>query len=444
MKVLIISAETLSFSPSGPAYVAGAARAAGHTVEMFDCLPADDPIGELELCVQRFDPEVVAISIRTVSGKIVDEKAGFYTKRFDSRVAIKHMVDCIKRISTAPIVLGGSGFNYYSENWLEYLNLDYGIRGEAELSFPLYLEIMDSGGDINNVPGCAFRQNGRVSKVPRKRIQNLDQTAMPAYDLFDLEAYSQRGIPAGIFTKRGCAFRCSFCPYSSLEGTKYRLKSPRRVVDEIEHIVRGKKPMRISFCDNSFNVPKKHAESICREMIDRDLHIEWQTGALKPFGITDELCKLFEESGCVYLNLSVEAACDKMLLSMHRGYKVHQVKDALACLAKANIKSGVSIMFGAPGETPGTIKETLEVIDEYSQYLDVFVTIGLNVWTHHQRVYEDARKDGQIKDVNELFSEAHYISPDLPEEYMKELIESLHERENFAIQVNKPFSTYIE
>ncbi len=183
------------------------------------------------------------------------------------------------------------------------------------------------------------------------------------------------------------------------------------MVDEMAHIVRGKNPIRISFCDNSFNVPKKHAESICREMMDRDLHIEWQTGALKPFGITDELLELFAESGCVYLNLSVEAACDKMLLSMHRSYKTRQVKDALVCRAKANIKSGVSIMFGAPGETPETIKETLNVIDEYSHYREVFVTIGLNIWTHHQQVFEDARKDGQIKEEGELFDEAHYISP---------------------------------
>ncbi len=100
MKVLIISAETLPFAPSGPAYVAG---------------------------------------------KMVDEKAEYYTRRFDSRIAVKHMVDCIKRISTASIVCGGPGFNYYSEEWLEYLDLYYGIRGEAECSFPLCLAMMDSG-----------------------------------------------------------------------------------------------------------------------------------------------------------------------------------------------------------------------------------------------------------------------------------------------------------
>jgi hypothetical protein len=48
MKVLIISANILPASPSGPAYVAGAALDAGHTVEVFESLFAQDLAGELE------------------------------------------------------------------------------------------------------------------------------------------------------------------------------------------------------------------------------------------------------------------------------------------------------------------------------------------------------------------------------------------------------------
>lgn len=86
MNVLIISANTFRFSPSGPAYVAGAARDVGHTVEVFDCLWVEDPIPELEEHISRFKPDVIGISIRTVAGKIVDENAEFHTKPFDARI----------------------------------------------------------------------------------------------------------------------------------------------------------------------------------------------------------------------------------------------------------------------------------------------------------------------------------------------------------------------
>ena len=142
----------------------------------------------------------------------------------------------------------------------------------------------------------------------------------------------------------------------------------------------------------------------------------------------------------MYLNVSVEAASDKMLESMHRGYTAQKVKEALDCLAKSDIPTGISIMFGAPGETPETINETLHVVDEYAPHMEVFVTIGLNLWTHHQQVLQDASRDGQLNQDTELFDEAHYISPDLPEGFMIDLIETLHTRKRYGVQVNKRFA----
>jgi radical SAM superfamily enzyme YgiQ (UPF0313 family) len=442
MRVLIISANTFSCSPSGPAYVAGAARDAGHTVEVFDCMFAQDPMRELKEHVARLEPDVVGISIKSVAGKIVDASTEFHTRPFDARVPVKEMVDCLKRITQAHIVLGGCGFNYYGPEWLGYLDIDYGIRGEAEFSFPLYLKRLEEGQDIRSVPGCIYRENGSITKVPRERVENLDGTALPAYDLFDLDRYAERSIAAGIFTKRGCGFQCTFCPYSSLEGTRYRLKFPKRVVDEMTHVQRAWPQTTIEFCDNSFNVPKRHAEAICKEIIRRGLDVHWRTGSIKPLGFTDELCQLFRDSGCASLGLSVESASDRMLKGMRRGYTVKQVRKALTCLHESGIPFGVSLMLGAPGETPETIAETFEVIDSFPLPQWVFVTIGLNLWTRHQPVLADARRDGQLTDDRDLFNEVNYISPDLPKAYMLELIDSLKERDRYQFQVNKPYAAY--
>jgi radical SAM superfamily enzyme YgiQ (UPF0313 family) len=442
MKVMIISSNTLSFSPSGPAYVAGAALNAGHKVEVFDCLFAKDVLRELDEHLTRFNPDVIGISIRLVTGDIMDESAEFNTKRFDVRPDIKDMVDRIKQRSSAHIVLGGPGFNYYGRDWLEYLDLDYGIRGEAEFAFPLFLERLEEGGDIHSVPGCIYRKDGRIHKVPRELIQDLDATALPAYQLFDLDQYSEHNISAAIFTKRGCAFGCTFCPYRSLEGARYRLKSPTRVMDEIKHIQKAKKPKRFSFCDNSFNVPKKHAEAICQELIDGKLGVRWITGALKPLGVTEDFCRLLIEAGCEYVNLAVETASEKMLKKMGRGYKPERIKQALSSLIKSDISFGISLMFGAPGETPETIAETLDFVDSFQMPLDTWVSVGICLWTHHQKVLDDARAEGQLRDDRELFDGAYYMSPELPKEYMIELIESLGARENYTVQVNKPYAEF--
>jgi radical SAM superfamily enzyme YgiQ (UPF0313 family) len=441
MKVLIISANTFRFSPCGPAYIAGAARDAGHTVEIFDCLFAGDTVHELEEHITRFQPDIIGISIRSVTGMVQDENAEFHMKPFDTRVLVKEIVDCIKRLTAAPIVPGGSGFNYFGPDWLEYLDLDYGLRGEADFSFPEYLKRMEDGADIHTTPGCVYREGGRFVKVPREKIENLDATALPAYDLFDLDRYVAQNIAAGISTRRGCAFRCTYCPYSSLEGTRYRTKSPERVVDEMEYILKANESLTIEFCDNCSNFPLKPTIATCQEIVRRGRDIRWSTIDLKPIGVTDGFLKLLKESGCVSLSLDIAAASEKMLKSMHRGFTVEHVRESLACLSRADIPFGVTLLLGAPGETPETIAETLSVIDSFP-VPKFSVTIGINLWTHHQSMVEQLHKAGQLPEDESLFDEIHYISPELPREYMVDLINMLHERENCSVFVFKPYAGY--
>src|SRR3990170_3404792 len=167
MKVLIVSANTLPASPTGPAYVAGAALRAGHTVEVFECLFAQDVPSELIQHIQHFQPDVVGVSIRLVHGYVIDQKKRYNTRHLDLRKNVLQVVNAIRQATSAAIILGGPGFNYYAADLLEYLELDYGIRCEADFSFPLYLERLESGGDLTSIPGSVYRANGRIGKIPR-------------------------------------------------------------------------------------------------------------------------------------------------------------------------------------------------------------------------------------------------------------------------------------
>lgn len=445
MKVLIISTNSLAAAPTGPAYIAGAAMRAGHTVEVFECLFAQDMPAELKARIAQFQPDVIGISIRLVHAYIIDSTAHYNTRHLDLRENVRQVVGTVRQVTRAPIVLGGPGFNYYARDWLEYLNLDYGIRGEADRSFPLYLDRLEKGGDLSTVPGCVTRRDGQTHKAPRERVERLDDTAFPAYELFDLERYQQHGISPGILTKRGCAFRCTYCPYRSLEGARYRLKSPARVVDEIQHIQKVFPARMVMFCENNFNVPRRHAEAICREIIDRRLDVRWGTGDLRPLGITGDFCRLLRDSGCDYVNLSVESGSEAMLRSMQRGYTVADVRQALECLEKSGIPFGASLMIGAPGENPQTVEESLSLMDSYHFPLGTWVTVGICLWTPHQAVLSDARRAGQLAEdtgSSRLFEATNYLSPNLPRSYMEELIGNMRSKPGYTFQVNQPYAGF--
>jgi radical SAM superfamily enzyme YgiQ (UPF0313 family) len=184
---------------------------------------------------------------------------------------------------------------------------------------------------------------------------DLDGQALPAYDLVDWQQYAGRNITPAILTKRGCAFSCTYCPYSKLEGKRYRLKSPQRVLAEARYILQHTNSRKVMFCENNFNVPHQHAEDICKAILAEKADFQWGTGDLRPINITDNFCRLMEASGCFYANLSIESASENMLRSMKRGYTVRQVRDSLSALSKSKIPFGASLMFGAPGETPESI-----------------------------------------------------------------------------------------
>ena len=437
MKVLMISTNTLPASPSGPAYVAGALRQAGHTVDVYERLFAADPAGELAARLERFQPDVVGISIRVVHGDALDPDAPLGTRYTDLRPRVKEIVDAVRRHSTARIVLGGPGFNYYACDWMDYLNVDEGIRGEGEESFPLFLKQLETGGDISTVPGCVIRRNGEFHSVPPRPVENLNDQALPAYDLFDLPRYAEQKITPAIFTKRGCAFSCTYCPYSKLEGKHYRLKSPERVLAEVRHILQHTADQRIMFCDNSFNVPHQHAVALCRAFAAEGAGFRWGSGDIKPIGVTDEFCHLMEDSGCFYVNLAVESASEGMLKRMQRGYSARQVRESLEALCRSKVPFGASLMMGAPGETPDTIAETLGVLGDYDIPLGVWVTVGVYLWTDYQDIVAEARQAGLIKDDQQLFNGTVYLSPELPRDYLKELVASLRARKGYEVQFNK-------
>lgn len=441
MKVLIVSANSLPASPTGPAYVAGAALRAGHTVEVFECLFARDVAGELIQHIQRFQPDVVGVSIRLVHGYVIDAAAPYNTRHLDLRKNVLRVVNAIRGATAAPIILGGPGFNYYAADWLEYLQLDYGIRGEADFSFPLYLDRLATGGDLSSIPGAVFRVDGQICKTPRDTVENLDATALPAYELFDLKHYRELGVSPGIMTKRGCAFLCTYCPYRSLEGKTYRMKSPARVADEIVQVQQDPDQL-IMFCENNFNSPRHHAEAICREILARKLKVRWGTGDLRPLGITEDFCRLLRDSGCAYVNLSIESASDTMLRRMQRGYTRADVLESLETLEKSGIPYSASLMIGAPGETPQTVAESVDILERYAIPLGTWMTIGVCLWTPRQVVLADARQAGQLTDERRLFEGVNYLSPELPRNYMEGLIGTLRTKNGLSVQVNQPYAGY--
>lgn len=135
----------------------------------------------------------------------------------------------------ATIVLGGGLLTSLPREMLRWLpQVDVGVIGEAFVTFPEILEMVDSGKrDWARIPGTISRSaDGEpVMSAPRSLMHNLDDLPYPAWNLFPLEEvyfknsgvlFSEEGMLASrrldINASYGCSLICRFCYHLGIAG----------------------------------------------------------------------------------------------------------------------------------------------------------------------------------------------------------------------------------
>jgi ribosomal peptide maturation radical SAM protein 1 len=140
------------------------------------------------------------------------------------------------------ILFGGA--NMEGEMGVEYLRafsfIDFVCVGEGDLLFPLLLRTLSTNESPQNIPGLAYRVNGKVqSNSPASPLQDLDSLPVPIYqDFFD--RCKKLNLPVTplntslpLETARGCWWgekhHCTFCGLNGM-NMKFRSKSIQRVL----------------------------------------------------------------------------------------------------------------------------------------------------------------------------------------------------------------------
>ena len=416
LRVLLISANTEKLPdpvfPIGAAYMAAVAAQHGHTVDTFDLCFLDALRPALDEKIRVTRPDVVGISLRNLDSSAYPQNTSYIDD-------YKQLVDAVRELTGAPIVLGGAGFTVMPETIMEYLSADIGVVGEGEMAFPWVLQHLASGAALASTPEYECqRVNGGVCVSPVSRIKHLDLAGIPMRQRFDMDAYYQRGGALNIQTKRGCYFECVFCSYPLIEGSKVRMRTAAAVVDEIQATREEHGIRHWFFVDNIFNMPIRHAKDICEEIAARRLDIEW-SGYLNPKFIDDELCALMARSGCKAIEFGTDSGSASMIASLKKEFTPDDLRRASALCHRHHLKFCHSLIFGGPGETRQTVTETIALMDETKPTAVIAMT-GIRVLPGTEMV-QIALRDGQIDADDNLLYPKFYISPALGDELIDDI-----------------------
>jgi anaerobic magnesium-protoporphyrin IX monomethyl ester cyclase len=362
MRILLVQTPTSHLGAGERVYPLGLSRLSTLIPERYQKWGLDmnlsaDPWPDLKTALLDACPDVVALSFRNL-----DPLAGQRTSYLSSLKTSARMVRLL--VPQAKIWAGGPAFSLFGERLMrEIPEIDCGLIGEGESAFP---QMLSQPCNLASVPGLIWRKGDRLARNPAG--PRIDGDAVPEMDvdLFLPEEYCRGNkyvAAVGIEGKRGCDLQCGYCVYPRLGGRSLRLRSPEKIVDDMERLHKEHGLDVFHFTDSVLNRPVDHFEAVCGEIIRRNLQVSW-TGFFREDSLTERASQLAVRAGLAAIYFSADALTDHGLKVLSKRLTREDVVRAARITAKCGVLTMYHFLVNLPGETPAHVQEARTLLDE--------------------------------------------------------------------------------
>ena len=336
--------------PAWVAYLAGYLKAGGYQdVQFVDAMTRNLSDEEVRLRIEEIRPDIVGCTAITPS-------------IYKAQALLKVAKEVNPEIVT---VLGGiHGTFMYPQVLKEAPWIDAVVRGEGEQVLLNLVAAVESGDWMERragVKGIAYAVDGKVIATPAEPpIADLDRIN-PDWGILEWDRYMyiplNRRVAIPNFA-RGCPFTCTFCSQWKF-WRDYRIRDPKKVVDEIETLVREHQVGFFILADEEPTIHRKKFIAFCEELIERKLPVLWGINTRVTDILRDEkLLPLFRRAGLIHVSLGTEAAAQLKLERFNKETTIAQNKKAIALLRAAGIVAEAQFIVGLENETAQTLEET--------------------------------------------------------------------------------------
>ena len=359
MRVLLMSTpyplEENPIPPLSLSYLAAVLQREDIEVQILDLLVAKNSARKIRGKLEEYQPQVVGATSVTLNYPIAARNLKV-CKDFDPRIVT---------------MLGGPHASFaLKETLLRARWIDVVVIGEGERTLVELVRALEKGNDVRQVAGIAFREDNSVVKTePHPLIEDLDELPLPARNLLPLSKYRALGAPCTVVTSRGCPYRCIFCSGPRLFGRRVRFRDPKLVVNEIEQLHKEFGFVKINIVDDTFTLNHRHARAVCDEIMRRNLKFRWNVFA-RADTVTEDLLNIMKEAGCTWLLYGAESASPEILKTIKKGTTPDDIRNGTKLATKAGINVFNSFIFGLPGESPETARQSLAFARELDRDYD--------------------------------------------------------------------------
>jgi len=279
-----------------------------------------------------------------------------YTQTFTEAIEISKK---IKQVKNIPIIIGGNHISSLPKSLAQ--TMDIGVIGEGEETLKelilLFLENNVNKETLSNIDGIVFHDKDRkIITKTRKFIENIDKIPLPDRTLLN---NLNLKLDHGIFTSRGCPFKCSFCTAGNLQD-KVRYHSVERIIKEINEIIKiAPNQKHIAIADDLFAFSKTRLEEIAKAIKQEGINKKvFFSCNVRASCFDDEICKLLSEINVKIVALGLESNDEKVLKYLKGSATPEQNQKAVDICAKNNLTFLTHFIIGSEIETPENMAKT--------------------------------------------------------------------------------------
>ena len=336
--------------------------------------------------------------------------------------AVAKTLETAKRVvPDALTVTGGQHFSATALNSLQqFPEIDVIVRGEGEQTFTELVEAHRVKASFSNIKGLSYRHgNAIVHNEMRPLIENLEDLPFPGYHLvkvnmskYHFKVMGGENNPYALIEgARGCNHQCTFCTQWRHWQACWRVKSAKRIADEMAFCHHEFGSKFIWLTDDNFGAGQRPAE-IAEEIISKHLpeDVLWFVQARCDDIIRNkEILPRLRKSGLNWVLLGVENSSPQTLESYKKGITPADAKVAVRLLKDNGIFAHAMIIIGSRKDTHQTIVQLKEFANDLDPDLVMF---GILTPFPGTEVYEEAERNGWIEDRNwSHYDMIHAIMP---------------------------------
>ncbi len=253
----------------------------------------------------------------------------------------------------------------------ESLRVSEAIDLVGRKEFDYSMKEVAEGREWSTIGGISYRRDGKVYHNPdRPQLTGPELDELPfATEIYarDLD-YKKYNSPycqypyVSLYTGRGCPARCTFCLWPQVTtGHSYRTRSPENVYAEVRNMRRLFPEMReIFFDDDTFTADRERSRRIAQDL--GTLGYTWSTNSRA--NVDYETLKIMKDGGLRLFVIGYESGNEQILKNIKKGVDIRRARQFTEDCHKLGILIHGTFIFGLPGETKQTIRQTIDFAKE--------------------------------------------------------------------------------